>query len=109
MTAPLAVPATSSTTSKGVWARTRGSLGTWLHYGVLLLFLFLTFFIFALMISLSLRRSIMIYLDFWAWPWPVYWDNYQAAMTDLIPSALRKFATKGKRPSAPPMPRLCPA
>ena len=95
MTTPLAVPAPSSTTSRGVWTRTRGSLGTWLHYSVLLLFLFLTFFIFALMISLSLRRSIMIYLDFWAWPWPVYWDNYQAAMTDLIPSAIRTLIVTG--------------
>jgi ABC-type glycerol-3-phosphate transport system permease component len=52
-------------------------------------FLVLTFFIFVLMIALSLRRSILIYVDFWALPWPAYWDNYQAAMVDLIPSAVR--------------------
>lgn len=69
--------------------------GTVVHYGTLVLFLFLTFFIFALMISLSLRRSILIYLDFWQWPWPVYWGNYQEAMTDLIPSALRTLAVTG--------------
>ena len=95
MTAPLTLPARSSATSKSAWTRIREPLGTGLHYGILILFLFLTFFILALMISLSLRRSIMIYIDFWAWPWPVYWDNYQAAMTDLIPSAIRTLIVTG--------------
>jgi ABC-type glycerol-3-phosphate transport system permease component len=80
---------------RSAWQRTRGGLGTGLHYGVLIVFLFLTFFIFALMVSLSLRRSIMIYLEFWDWPWPVYWDNYQTAMTDLIPSAVRTLVVTG--------------
>lgn len=75
--------------------RIGGMLGTIVHYGILLLFLFLTFFIFALMLSLSLRRSILIYLSFWEWPIPAYWGNYQAAMTDLIPSALRTLAVTG--------------
>lgn len=88
--APIASPS-----AKGVWSRINGSLGTALHYGVLILFLFLTFFIFALMISLSLRRSIMIYLEFWAWPWPLSWDNYQTAMADLIPSAIRTLIVTG--------------
>ena len=86
---------TPSVPPKKPWKTVRGSLGTGLHYGVLFLFLFLTFFIFALMISLSLRRSIMIYLEFWAWPWPLYWDNYQTAMTDLIPSAIRTLVVTG--------------
>lgn len=75
--------------------RIGGTLGTIVHYGVLFLFLFLTFFIFALMLSLSLRRSILIYLSFWEWPLPAYWGNYQEAMTDLIPSALRTLAVTG--------------
>jgi ABC-type glycerol-3-phosphate transport system permease component len=81
--------------SKGTWRRVKGALGTTLHYGVLLVFLFLTFFIFALMISLSFRRSILIYVDFWAWPWPIYWENYQTAMLDLIPSAVRTLVVTG--------------
>ncbi len=81
--------------SKSRRERISAPLGTTLHYGVLLLFLFLTFFVFALMISLSLRRSILIYLSFWEWPWPAYWGNYQAAMTDLIPSAVRTLIVTG--------------
>ncbi len=91
--ARIAPAATRAT--KGIWSRINGSLGTGLHYGVLFLFLFLTFFIFALMISLSLRRSIMIYIEFWSWPWPIYWDNYQTALTDLIPSAIRTLIVTG--------------
>ncbi|MDQ3656058.1 MAG: carbohydrate ABC transporter permease [Chloroflexota bacterium] len=85
----------ASRSSNSLWSRLSGHLGTTLHYGVLILFLFLTFFIFALMISLSLRRSIMIYIEFWSWPWPLYWDNYQTAMADLIPSAIRTLIVTG--------------
>lgn len=80
---------------RSVWRKVKGRFGTTLHYGVLITFLFLTFFIFALMISLSLRRSIMIYIEFWDWPWPLYWDNYQTAMSDLIPSAVRTLIVTG--------------
>jgi ABC-type glycerol-3-phosphate transport system permease component len=81
--------------TKSFRERISAQLGTTLHYGILLLFLFLTFFVFTLMISLSLRRSILIYLSFWEWPWPAYWGNYQAAMTDLIPSAVRTLVVTG--------------
>ena len=91
-------PGTMAHGGRSAWRRFRGGLGTGLHYGVLVVFLFLTFFIFALMISLSLRRSIMIYLEFWAWPWPLYWDNYQTAMADLIPSAIRTLVVTGVWP-----------
>lgn len=84
-----------SASTKSFRERISAPLGTTLHYGILLLFLFLTFFVFALMISLSLRRSILIYLSFWEWPWPAYWGNYQAAMTDLIPSAVRTLVVTG--------------
>ncbi len=90
-----AVPATTPAGKGKRWKAFRARFGTALHYAILLVFLFLTFFIFALMISLSLRRSIMIYIDFWAWPWPLYWDNYQTAMTDLIPSAVRTLIVTG--------------
>jgi len=69
--------------------------GTVAQYAVLIFFLFCTFFILALMISLSLRRSLLIYIDFWGAPFPPYWDNYQQAMLDLIPSALRTLLVTG--------------
>ncbi|MGI8483712.1 MAG: carbohydrate ABC transporter permease [Thermomicrobiales bacterium] len=71
--------------------RMRVEVGTIAQYVTLIVLLFLTFFILAMMISLSLRRSVLIYVDFWAWPWPPYWANYQAAILDLIPSAVRTF------------------
>jgi ABC-type glycerol-3-phosphate transport system permease component len=89
------ITTTTSTPSASSRTRFAGVLGTIVHYGTLVFFLFLTFFVFALMLSLSLRRSILIYLSFWEWPWPAYWGNYQAAMTDLIPSALRTLAVTG--------------
>jgi ABC-type glycerol-3-phosphate transport system permease component len=93
----ISIPASTPSTHgrRSAWRAATGGFATTAHYGVLLVLLFLTFFIFVLMISLSLRRSIMIYLDFWAWPWPVYWNNYQAAMTDLIPSAVRTLIVTG--------------
>jgi ABC-type glycerol-3-phosphate transport system permease component len=75
--------------------RRRIDIGTIAQYGVLIFFLFCTFFILALMISLSLRRSILIYVSFWRAPWPPYWGNYEQAMVDLIPSAVRTLIVTG--------------
>jgi ABC-type glycerol-3-phosphate transport system permease component len=70
-------------------ARLWPKVGTGVQYGLLLLMLFLSFFIVLLMIALSLRRTVLIYVDFWAFPWPPIFDNYQAAVLDLIPPLLR--------------------
>ena len=59
-----------------------------LIYLIAITLLFLAFIPILLMIILSLKANIQIYGDFWSLPSPIMWNNYNIAVSMLIPNMI---------------------
>lgn len=70
----------------------RVTAGLLLQYVVLSVLVFLSFFVILIMVAMSLRPTPLIYADFWALPFPPTFENYRAAVLDLVPAMLRTLA-----------------